>query len=102
VINEAHALELYVMAFSAVEGKGTLITIGLTTLHEHRSGDLIIHYMSGTGHIDVWSRRNIDVWSRRKVFSVTRFRDGLRVVHYTPGEWETELEVEAGKPLNRR
>ena len=51
-----------------------------------------MHYKPSTGHIDVWSRR--------KVFLVTRFQDGLRVIQYTPGEWEAELE--AGKPLNRR
>jgi uncharacterized protein YfaT (DUF1175 family) len=94
VINDAHSLELYMMAVSLVEGNGTLITIGVTTLREYRSGSLIIHYKPSTGHIDVWSRR--------KVFSVTRFQDGLRVIQYTPGEWETELEAEAGKPLNRR
>ena len=68
----------------AVEAKGTIVTIGLTTLREYRFGSLIIHYIPSTGHLDVWSRR--------KVFSVTRFQHGLRVVHYAPGAWEGELE----------
>ena len=37
MINDAHSLELYMMAVSLVEGKGTLITIGVTTLREYRS-----------------------------------------------------------------
>ena len=84
MIEDPHALDLYMMGVSAIEAKGTIVTIGLTTLREYRFGSLIIHYIPSTGHLDVWSRR--------KVFSVTRFQNGLRVVHYAPGAWEGELE----------
>ena len=87
MIEDPHALDLYMMGVSAIEAKGTIVTIGLTTLREYRFGSLIIHYIPSTGHLDVWSRR--------KVFSVTRFQNGLRVVHYAPGEWEDELEAAA-------
>jgi hypothetical protein len=91
VINDSRAMELYRMAVSVVESKGQHITIGLTTLREYRYGNLIIHYRPSTGHIDVWFRR--------KVFSINRFKDGLRVAHFTQGASESELELAAGKPL---
>ena len=91
MIDDAYALELYRMAVSVVEAKGVLITVGLTTLREHRAGNLIVHYMPSTGHLDVWYRR--------KVFTVNR-RKGVLCVHfYAPGEWEDELERATGKPL---
>jgi hypothetical protein len=91
VIDDAYALELYMMAVAAVEAKGTIITVGLTTLREHRSGILIIHYMPSTGHLDVWYRR--------KVFTVNRRKGTLRVDFYAPGEWENELERLTTKQL---
>ena len=91
MIDDAYALELYMMAVSVIEAKGAFISVGVTRLKEFRNGTLTIHYMPRTGHIDVWSGR--------KVFSVRRLKDGLRVAQYAPGEWEEELERAAGKPL---
>jgi hypothetical protein len=91
VIDDAYALELYMMAVAVVEAKGTIITVGLTTLREYRHGNLIVHYMPSTGHLDIWYRR--------KVFTVNRRKGALRVEFYAPGEWESELEDAAGKPL---
>ena len=91
MIDDAYALDLYMMAVAVVEAKGTIITVGLTTLREHRAGTLIIHYMPSTGHLDIWYRR--------KVFTVNRRKGELRVEFYAPGDWESELEEAAGKPL---
>jgi len=59
VIDDAYALELYMMAVAVVEAKGTIITVGLTTLREYRHGNLIVHYMPSTGHLDIWYRRKV-------------------------------------------
>jgi hypothetical protein len=68
------------MAVSVIEAKGTFITIGVTRLREYRSGNLIIHY-------------------RPQGFSIGPYKDGLRVAHYTPRAWDSDLGEAAGRPL---
>jgi hypothetical protein len=92
---QERALKLHLLALSAVEAKGRLVTIGLTTLREYRSGnDPIIHYMPSSGHLDVWYRR--------KVLVINRQYGQLVVTQYTPGEWEQELEIEATRGRDPR
>ena len=83
VNDEARARRLYKLASSLAEAKGTLVTIGLMTLKEYRSGSLIVRYQPAVG----W----LDVWAVRKVLSVKRWDGKLRVIRYSPGQWEQEL-----------
>ena len=84
--NDIHALELYELALSLVEAKGV---VSGSTLLEYRAGNLTIHYLPTTGHLEVWYLR--------KVLTINRVRRTLKVTHYTPGEWEDELEGAAKK-----
>jgi hypothetical protein len=83
--NDIRALELYQLALSLVETKGT--PVSGSTLVECRAGNLTIHYSAKTGHLEVWYLR--------KVLTVNRLPRSLKVTHYTPGEWEDELEAAA-------
>jgi hypothetical protein len=84
--NDIRALELYELALSLVEAKGT--PVSGSTLVEYRAGNLTIHYSAKTGHLEVWHLR--------KVLTVKRLPRSLMVTHFTPGEWENELEAAAG------
>lgn len=84
--NDIRALELYELALSLVEAKGT--PTAWSTLKDYRVGNLTIHYSVKTGHLEVWHLR--------KVLTVKRLPRSLKVGHYTPGEWEDELEAAAG------
>jgi len=82
---DERALKLYKLALQLVETKGTFISVGLTRLKEFRSGNLTIHRMPSTGHLDVWYRR--------KMLMINRREGKPKVSHYVPGEdWEEELE----------
>ena len=85
--NDIRALGLYELALSLVEAKGVLVSG--STLMEHRAGNLTIHYLPKTGHLEVWRLR--------KVLTVNRLSRSLKVTHYTPGEWEHELKAAAAK-----
>jgi hypothetical protein len=91
VTDGERAVELYRLALSVVEQKGRFIAFGLTTYREYRGDRLSIRYLPSTGHMDVYARR--------KLLTVNRQQGELRVVYYAPGEWETELESLATKPL---
>jgi hypothetical protein len=77
---------LYELALSLVEGKGT--PVSGSTLVECSAGNLTIHYSAKTGHLEVWYLS--------KVLTVKRLPRSLLVTHFTPGEWEHELEEAAG------
>ncbi len=83
--NDIRALGLCELALSVIEAKGVLVPG--STLREYRAGNLTIHFVPKAGHLEVWYLR--------KVLSANRSRRGLKVIHYTPGEWEQELEVAA-------
>jgi hypothetical protein len=80
--DDIRALRRYDLALSLVQTLG-VDTPG-STLKEYRAGNLTIHYLPKTGHLEVWYLR--------KVLTVNRVRRMLRVTHYTPGEWEEKLE----------
>jgi hypothetical protein len=82
------ALEMYELALSVVEAKG-VVPVGLTTYREYRAGTLTIIYLPMSGHLDVWYRR--------KVLTINRWYETLKVVHYSPGQWEEQLEEAAAK-----
>ena len=84
---DIRALELYELALSLVEAKGT--PVSGSTIVECRAGKLTIHYSAKTGRLEVWHLS--------KVLTVKRLPRSLKVAHYTPGEWEEELEVVAAK-----
>jgi len=85
--NDIRALELYELAFKVVEGRGICLTLGVTPFQEYRTETLTIHYLPKSGHMEVWSGR--------KVLTIERYRGNLRVIRYSPGEWEDELEAVA-------
>jgi hypothetical protein len=89
VIDEKRALELYELALSVVEGKGVIVTVGLMTYREYRAATLTIIYLPTSGHLDVWYRR--------KVLTINLRDETLKVDHYSPGDWEEELEEAAAK-----
>ena len=74
---------MYEFALSLVEAKG-VATPG-STLKEYRAGNLTIHYLPRTGHLEVWYLR--------KVLVINRIRGTLKVMHYNPGEWQDELKA---------
>ena len=74
---------MYELALSLVEAKG-VATPG-STLKEYRAGNLTIHYLPKTGHLEVWYLR--------KVLVINRIRGTLKVMHYNPGEWQDELKA---------
>jgi hypothetical protein len=84
-----HALELYELALSLVQTKGAPVPIGKETVLEYRAGNLTIHYLPKSGHLDVWDRR--------KVLTIERYRGSPRVERYVPGYWEDELEAALAK-----
>jgi hypothetical protein len=57
--NAIHALELYELALSLVQTKGAPVPIGKETVLEYRAGNLTIHYLPKSGHLDVWDRRKV-------------------------------------------
>ena len=83
--NDIRALELYELALSLVDAKST--PVPGSTLVECRAGRLTIHYSAKTGHLEVWHLS--------KVLTVKRLPRSLKVTHYTPGEWEDELQEAA-------
>jgi hypothetical protein len=83
--DDIRALQLYELALSLVQTFGVLMPG--STLKEYRSGNLTIHYLSKTGHLEVWYLR--------KVLTGNRLRRTLRVTHYIPGEWEEKLKEAA-------
>jgi hypothetical protein len=89
VTDEKRALELYELALSVVEAKGVVVTVGLMTYREYRAGRLTIIYLPTSGHLDMWYGR--------KVLTINRRNETLRVDHYSPGDWEEELEEAAAK-----
>jgi hypothetical protein len=80
--HDARALQLYELALSQVEARGSCITVGLTRLKEYRAGSLIVRYQPTLG----W----LEVWANGKVLSVKRQNDTFRVTRYRPGYWEEE------------
>jgi hypothetical protein len=86
---QERALELYRLALKVVEAKGRFVSVGLVAYKEYRGQNFGITYLPSTQHLDVWHRR--------KVLAVNRQQGELRVVSYWPGEWEDELEAEAGQ-----
>jgi hypothetical protein len=50
--NDIRALELYELALSLVEAKGVLVPG--STPKEYGTGNLNIHYLPKTGHLEVW------------------------------------------------
>jgi len=87
---DARALELYKLALALVEAKGAPYTFGVTTFKEYRQGNLTIHYLPRSGHIDVWYGR--------KVLTIDRWGGPPKVTRYSPGEdWEDELEAASRK-----
>ena len=87
--DEERALHRYAQALSLVEAKGKLITIGVTTFKEYKTATLTVRFMP--------TRNRLDVWDRRKVLTVDRLYGSLKVITYTRGAWEDELE-EAASP----
>jgi hypothetical protein len=85
--HDARALQLYELALSQVQARGSCITVGLTRLKEYRAGSLIVRYQPTLG----W----LEVWAAGKVLSVKRQNDTFRVTRYRPGYWEEELEAAA-------
>ena len=83
--DDIRALGLCELALSVIEAKGVLVPG--STLKEYRAGNLTIHYVPKAGHLEVWYLR--------KVLAGNRLRKGLKVTHYTPGDWEQELELAA-------
>ena len=83
--DDARALHIYEQALSVVEVRGTVVTVGLTKLKEHRTGSLLLRYQPSPG----W----LEVWSAGKVLSVKSENETLRVTRYRPGDWEWELEA---------
>ena len=83
--DDARALQLYELALSQVEARGSFITVGLTRLKEYRAGSLLVRYQPTLG----W----LEVWAAGKVLSVKRQNDTFRVTRYRPGYWEEELEA---------
>jgi hypothetical protein len=73
---------MYKAALSLVERKGT--AAAGSTLKEYRVGNLAIHYLPKTGHLEVWYLR--------KVLIINPSRKGFQVSHYLPGEWQEELK----------
>lgn len=94
--DQKRALHMYELASKLVEAKGALVPIGLGTVMEYRVGNVTIHYLPKSGHLDVWYRR--------KVLTIDRWGGDLHVTRYTPGEdWEEELEkAVAAKPPPKR
>jgi hypothetical protein len=74
---------MYELALSLVEAKG--VAPPSSTLKEYRAGNLTIHYLPKTGHLEVWYLR--------KVLVINRIRGTLKVLHYAPGEWQDELKA---------
>ena len=95
MIEGVRALQLYELALSLVEAKGVLVTVGVTTFKEYRTGSLTIHYLPSLGRLDVWSRR--------KVLTIDKLGGKVRVTGFNPGEdWEDELEVAAAESASKR
>jgi hypothetical protein len=84
-----HALELYELALSLVQTRGAPVPVGKEKVWEYRAGNLTIHYLPKSGHLDVWDRR--------KVLTVERYRGSPRVERYVPGYWEDDLETGLAK-----
>jgi hypothetical protein len=84
--DEARGLQLYTIALSVVEADGRLVTVGVMTFKEYRSGKLSIVLMPGSGKLDIWYR-----------WKVLTYCPPLGVTLYKPGEWEKELEAAVGK-----
>jgi hypothetical protein len=89
-----HALDMYELALSLVEAKGAPVPIGKGKVMEYRVGNLIIHYLPKSGHLDIWRRR--------KVLTIERWGGRLQVSRYAPGYWEDELEAAVAKSRSAR
>ena len=87
--DQIRALEMYQLALSLVEADGVPLALGVTPFKEYRTETLTIHYLPKWGHMEVWSGR--------KVVTIERYGGNLRVIRYSPGEWEDELEAVASR-----
>ena len=84
---DERALRFYNLAWSVLQTNGRLMVFGSTKILVFRRGPLTIRY---------WPKQDLlDVWRRSKVRTVERCEDDPDVVHYTPGNWEDELETAA-------
>jgi hypothetical protein len=87
--DEKRALQMYELALSLVEAKGTLVPVGFGTVMEYRTERMTIHYLPKSGHMDLWSGR--------KVLMIERRSGSVHVTRYIPGDWEPELEALVAK-----
>ena len=86
--DKARALQLYRLAWALVKAKGATVKFGVVTFRLYKAGDLTIHYLPKSGHLDIWYHY--------KVLTVDSAGRGVRVARYVPGEdWEDELEMAA-------
>ena len=66
-----------------VRAQGKPVVDGSVTVHEFRRGLLLIRF---------WPvQRALDVVWLRKMLVVERWLGALRVIHYSPGIWEQQL-----------
>jgi hypothetical protein len=84
---DERALRFYSLAWSVLRTNGRLMVFGSTQILVWRRGPLTIRYWP--------EQRLLDVWHGSKVLAVERLNDDPDVVHYTPGNWERELEAAA-------
>jgi hypothetical protein len=60
-----------------------IIPLGAGTVTEYKVGNITIHYLVKSGHLDVWRRR--------KVLTVDRWAGTVQVSRYVPGTGRTSL-----------
>jgi len=83
VTDDDRALLLYKAAITLADHRGSLVTIGETTLREYLGEGLIIHFTPNTGRLDVWYGA--------RVLAIDLV-DGLpKLARYVPGDWEQSL-----------
>ena len=88
--DEKRAIELHDLALSVVRAQGRPVVDGPVTVHEFRRGLLLIRF---------WPvQRAVDVVWLRKMLIVERWLGELRVIHYSPGIWEQQLNHAAMVP----
>ena len=82
--DEARALELYRLAITFLEAKGSLATVGLLTYRAFKGNGLSIRYFPSSG--------TLELWHKCKVLVVHRREGEPRIVRYVAGEWEGLLK----------
>ena len=92
--DEKRALQMYELAMELVKTRGALVPIGLGILREYRTESVTIHYLTKSGHMDVWSGP--------KVLTIERRGGSAYVTRYTPGDWEEQLEEAAAQPRSEQ